>query len=261
MNSIFKIWLSAFLFCCLSGSTSYVEYEKGRSYFNDDFSPDQTDSIAKVRIKFNDTIPNDTLYICLSKSRPVAVYRDVLTDVCLDGQCRRISLKLYWTITGRYLGYALEKNQELTKKEHTTFSAPDYVLLHNLLGDSLSVLAYFTAGEIQPKQTKNIKTDGISGATPPDISGYTVPEAAYTTHTLWHLVYGESRDSISYHINNFINVALLDSLLKNLFHTTSNGPWVKSQPVQFLSGYFLKLFWNCFRKEIQKPLKVALNLH
>ena len=189
--------------------------DDGRSYFNEPFKLSQVDSVTKFFVNFNDTIPNDTLYFCFSKGAPVAVYRDILSGVCLDGECRPLRIKVYWTVTGRYLGYQLNDGQELTKKEHTPFKEAEYQLLHKLLNDSLSVLANFTLEEITPKRTPSVKTDGISGATPPNISSYIVPEAAYTTHTLWHLVYSETRDSIHLKMNSFITPGLLDSLLNS----------------------------------------------
>lgn len=188
--------------------------ETSRHYFNAPFILSSVDSIVKDYVAFDDTIPNDTLYICFSKGNPLAVYREITTGVCLDGECRPVHIRLYWTLTGRYLGYYLKK-QELTKKEHTPFTESEYNLLHSLLGDSLSVLANFTLEEIQPKKIQHIKTDGITGATPPNISGYIVPEAAFTTHTLWHLVYGETVDSLNLRIRSYLNYQILDSLLKS----------------------------------------------
>lgn len=225
--------------------------EGGRSYFNVPFRLSSVDSVAKFFVSFNDTIPNDTLYFCFSNGKPAAIYRDILSGVCLDGECRPLRIKVYWTITGRYLGYLLAPKQELTKKEHTTFTEAEYRLLHNLLSDSLSLLANYTLEEITPKKETNIKTDGISGATPPNISSYIVPEAAYTTHTLWHLVYSETRDSIGLKMKNFLSFRVLDSLLVSandydrlwaLNHLPSNMDYIQYIPrlMNVLEGNSIK---------------------
>lgn len=225
--------------------------EGGRSYFNEPFRLSSVDSVAKFFVSFNDTIPNDTLYFCFSNGEPAAIYRDILSGVCLDGECRPLWIKVYWTITGRYLGYLLAPKQELTKKEHTPFTEAEYRLLHNLLSDSLSLLANYTLEEITPKKETNIKTDGISGATPPNISSYIVPEAAYTTHTLWHLVYSETRDSIGLKMKNFLSFRVLDSLLVSandydrlwaLNHLPSNMDYIQYIPrlMNVLEGNSIK---------------------
>lgn len=186
-----------------------------RMFFNDHFRPTLICSIQKYPIRFNDTIPNDTLHICYSGAGlPIAAFRNILTGVCLDGECRIVKIRIYWTITGRYLGYSLATGQELTKREHVSFTEQEYARLHQLLGDSVSLLKYYTLREIQPVKA-NVTTDGISGATLPDLSGYIVPEAAYTSHTLWHLVYGDSRDSLQSLIYRTLSAPLVDSLLKS----------------------------------------------
>lgn len=186
-----------------------------RMYFMENFQYSSIQETQKVPFQFNDTIPDDTLHVCYSeKNLPVAVYRDIQSGVCLDGECRLVKIRLYWTLTGRYLGYFLKDGQELTKREHLAFSEKEYEMLHKILKDSLSVLRYYTLTEIQPQKTAKIKTDGISGATAPDLSGYIVPEAAYTSYTLWHLVYGDTRDSIISWSSKNVSVSLIDSLMK-----------------------------------------------
>jgi hypothetical protein len=154
--------LSLIIFFLLLVSGTRIP-ETERYYFDEPFKISSVDSVAKVFVNFNDTIPNDTLYFCFSKPNLMAVYREITTGVCLDGECRPVHIRLYWTITGRYLGFLLNK-QELTKKEHTSFTEVEYRLLHSLLSDSLSVLANFTLDEIQPKKEIKVKTDGITGA-------------------------------------------------------------------------------------------------
>lgn len=190
--------------------------KKDRMFFNEGFRPDLIQTIKKVVIHFHDTLPDDTLNIgYTANGLPCSIYRDVTTGVCLDGECRVVNIRIYWTITGRYLGYGLPDGQELTKREHVAFSEQEYKLFHKILNDSLSLLKYYTLQEIQPVKGTKMKTDGISGATTPNLSGYIVPDAAFTSLTVWHLVYGSTRDSIEQWTGQNISPSLLDSLMDN----------------------------------------------
>lgn len=185
--------------------------EKCRRYFNDNFDHPLVDHVEKVFFQFKDTIPNDTLYVCYSnKGLPLATYRDICTGVCDSGECKIVRIKIYWTITGRYLGYIVAPLDELTKKKHIPFCESDYRLLHHILSDSLSLLSRYS---LHGLSAQNV--DGISGATIPDLTKYIVPDAAYTSYTLWHLVYGTTRDSLNILNRQLVTVSLLDSLFKH----------------------------------------------
>lgn len=185
--------------------------EKCRIYFNDSFDQLLVDHVEKVFFQFIDTIPNDTLYVCYSnKGLPLATYRDVRTGVCDSGECKIVTIKIYWTITGRYLGYIVNPLDVLTKKKHIPFLESDYRLLHLILSDSISLLARYSLHGLY-----NQNVDGISGATIPDLTKYIVPDAVYTSYTLWNLVYGSTRDSLNILNRRLVTVPLLDSLFKH----------------------------------------------
>lgn len=235
------------LLLVLLGSSS--NNRNGRMFFCNGFLPEHIGRIDKVYIHFNDTLSNDTLYICFSRANlPVAVYREIHTGVCADGICKLINIRIYWTITGRYLGYVLPDEQELTKKKHVTFSGADYGILHNLLADSLSLLANYTLADILPKNTDTLTVDAVSGATVPDLTPYIVADAAYTSHTVWHLVYGSSRDSLNKVVQSFITISLLDSLInsKNAYDLlwAINNAAIIGQPTEKYIPYALQMLEN-----------------
>ena len=208
-----------------------------RMVFNTTFRPDKVEKISKVLINFNDTIPNDSLTIYYTGiNEPVAFSRDIHTAVCMDSLCRLVDITLFWEITGRYLGFKLPPGTELTKKKHVPFTEMDYNRLNEILSDSSSQLGFYTPAEIHPAKPVNVKTDGISGATIPDLEPWIVPEAAYTSYTLWHLAYGSTPDSIvAYTKKYFISNSLLNRLLesKDAFSQIRGLQWVVQANVPF----------------------------
>jgi len=191
--------------------------KKGRIFINSPFCPDTAAKTCKVLINFNDSIPDDTLTIYFSTtSQPEAFSRNIYTAVCIDSLCRPVDITLYWEMTGKYLGYSLPPGEELTKREHVPFSDSDYKRLSEILSDSTSQLGFYSPEEIHPEKQTVKKTDGITGATLPDLAPWIVPEAAYTSYTLWHLTYGATRDSImNYTKKHLLSNQLLTNILQN----------------------------------------------
>jgi len=193
--------------------------EKELSFFNDNFQPVQDVRIEKVCFLFPDSIPNDTLYFCYSKDDlPVFAYRNVKTKVCDDGLCKVIDVRLFWTITGRYLGYLLQPGRILTKVNHKPFVTEDYQLLHKLLSDSLSLLKNYGTTSFQNNDADYPEIDATTGATSLKLSDFTVHDAAYTTITLWHAVYSGTRDSIMTFVSKRTTPQMIDSLLSSKIH-------------------------------------------
>lgn len=191
--------------------------EKGRMFIDSPFRPVTATKTSKVLINFNDSIPDDTLTIYFSAtSQPDVFSRNIYTAVCIDTLCRPVDITLYWEMTGKYIGYSLPLGEELTKREHVPFTESDYKRLSEILSDSTSQLGFYSPEEIHPVKQAVKKTDGITGATLPDLSHWIVPEAAYTSYTLWHLTYGASRDSIiNYTKKHLLSNQLLTKLLQN----------------------------------------------
>ena len=213
----------------LSGNTRMEEGTQ--MVFNTSFRPDKIEKTTRVLINFNDTIPNDSLTIYYSDIKePVAFSRDIHTAVCMDSLCRLVDITLFWEITGKYLGFKLPPGTELTKKKHVPFTEMDYKRLNEILSDSTSQLGFYTPAEIHPAKPVNVKTDGISGATIPDLEPWIVPEAAYTSYTLWHLTYGSTPDSIvAFTKKHFITNSLLNKLLesKDAFSQMKGLQWIE----------------------------------
>jgi len=189
---------------------------KGRIFIDSPFRPDTAAKTSKVLINFNDSIPDDTLTIYFSAtSIPEAFSRNIYTAVCIDSLCRPVDITLYWEVTGKYIGYSLPPHEELTKREHVPFLERDYKRLNEILSDSTSQLGFYSPEEIHPSKEAVKKTDGITGATLPDLSPWIVPEAAYTSYTIWHLTYGATRDSImNYTKKHLLSNQLLTNILQ-----------------------------------------------
>ena len=199
-------------------------------FINSPFRPDKSSKISKIRINFSDSIPDDTLTIYYSATAyPEAVSRNIRTAVCIDSLCRLVDIRLFWEITGKFMGYSIPWGEELTKREHTPFSETDYKKLTEILSDSSSQLGFYTLSEIHPKKQSVNKVDGITGATAPDLSSWIVPQAAYTSYTLWHLTYGATRDSIMAYSKSHL---LSPQLLTNLLQT--NDPYTQMKALGWI---------------------------
>jgi hypothetical protein len=131
------------------------------------------------------------------KGIPVWFRRDFRKVVCLTGQCRIVHLWIFWDGTGNYLGIQEHPGEPLTKTDHTFFTAADYQKLQGILADSVSVLKHLKQEELIVKTEKHKgKVDAVSSATQPSLKEYLVRNAAYTCYTLWHTVYGSTRNEI-----------------------------------------------------------------
>ncbi|ODS82934.1 MAG: hypothetical protein ABS46_07670 [Cytophagaceae bacterium SCN 52-12] len=195
-------------------------YPGGISRFNKGFDPEAIVRRERHAVGFSDHVPDKSVTVCLDRAGlPVAVSRTVLTEVCKKGECLPVYLRLFWTVSGEYLGFAMEPGEVLTKYDHALFDTSDYDRLHALLNDPLSPLGNVQDTDIAPGTApadgQHAKADVTSGATKRDIAPYTVGGAAYTTFTLWHLVYGETRDSIPGVVRNYITPGLVLSFLKS----------------------------------------------
>jgi hypothetical protein len=149
------------LFFLLSGS---IRIEKDdRMFMRTSFSPERIEWTKKVLIQFKDSIPDDTLTIFYSNlEKPIGFCRNIHTAVCSDTVCRLVNVTIYWEITGKFLGYSVPGDEELTKKEHEPFLEIDYTRLGEILADSSSLLGLYSPEEITPVKTTIVKADGIT---------------------------------------------------------------------------------------------------
>jgi hypothetical protein len=196
----------------------------------------EADTLSRysVRIDFNDTIPGDTLRVYTNGKGLIHSYsREINTGVCIDGECRRLSMELYWTVTGRYYGFVLPEGEFLSKTEHVPFKDEDYKKLEEILGNPYSVLGNYAIDELITDGRTEV--DGITAATLAAVKQESVPDAVYTSYTLWHLVYGETQKKIRQYTRDHLTDELALLLLKS--QDFGDKLWTIENMGQ-------KLYWN-----------------
>ncbi len=191
-----KFWHILFLSVCI---VSFQHKEETIKRCNDtELMNNAVRSVPHV-IDIQDTIPNDTIFEFVNQNdQPVYYSRKIYTGVCIDGECRLVNMNLFWTITGRYLGFELPSGEFLSRTKHKPFLPNDYDRLHVLFADPLSPLAHYTIEELVPPvdSTTTKKADAVTSATIAAVLDYIVKGAVYTTYTLWHIIYGPTKREI-----------------------------------------------------------------
>jgi hypothetical protein len=162
-----------------------------------DFLGMKGDRYTHIYIDKNDSLSSQEI-IELRNEKGLALWfgRDFQKIVCLTGQCRKVHLWLFWDGCGNYLGFQEHPEDPLTKTDHAVFNSEDYLKLHQILSDSVSVLKDLKQEDLivrTEKDDKNPNIDAVSGATQLSLQEYLVRNAAYTCYTLWHTVYGNTR--------------------------------------------------------------------
>ena len=144
-----------------------------------------------------DSITADTVFQVWSKEGyPLHYYKKIRTSVCFDNKCRLLKCTLYWTVTGRYLGFELEKGEYLSKARHKPFKRKEYARLQAILSDPFSRLSGISYGELAPRPKEANGVDAVTSATAANILDEVVPGAAYTTYKMWHVVYGATQEEV-----------------------------------------------------------------
>lgn len=184
------VTIIALVFCTSFQNTGSI------SYFQTPTIMAETDTVVPYP-SMTDGV-RDTLYqVRSAKGLPLAYYKEIYTGVCFNGECRMLDIKLYWNITGRYLGFELPEGEFLSKSDHEPFSQKEYERLHALLADVLSPLGMYAYSELAPKQAaEETEVDGITAATSKDILEYVVEGAAFTTYTLRTIIYGPVQEQV-----------------------------------------------------------------
>lgn len=204
------------LFILLAGFQFRLDEKKlpeKRLFRSPSFDADSLTAFKK-QVTFNDTIAGDTL--CIYKTREGLVHscsREINTGVCIDGECRRLRMTLFWTVTGRYYGFVLPEGEFLSKTEHVPFKDEDYRRLQEILANPYSALGAYRMDELISGEEAGI--DGITAATLSAVKQESVPDAVYTTYTLWHLVYGETQKEIRKYTREYLTDELALQLLKS----------------------------------------------
>lgn len=145
-----------------------------------------------------DTIPNKKIKIYFDvEGDPIKYSRNIITGVCIDGECRLVTINLFWNVTGRYLGFELPNGEFLSKTEHDPFSTFEYDRLHEILSEDNSPLSSYSMEELVPEiDTSSNAVDATTSATIDAVLEHIVEGAVYTTYTLWHIVYGPTQNEV-----------------------------------------------------------------
>ncbi|MFY0652459.1 MAG: hypothetical protein JXQ96_10520 [Cyclobacteriaceae bacterium] len=149
-------------------------------------------------VEYKDSLSADPFYFVKTKDGlPLHYFKDIVTEVCFDSECRLLEVRVYWNITGRYLGFELPKGEFLSKHDHEPFVAEEYERLNDLLADPDLPLGNISFEKlIELPESEEESVDGVSGATSVEVSKMVVKGAAYTTYTLWNIVHGPTQDLV-----------------------------------------------------------------
>lgn len=198
-------------------------------YFQSSTISLEPDNTKAFSINFKDSIPSDTLFQIRSQEGiPISYYRKVNTGICFDNQCRLLDIKLFWNITGRYLGFELPEKEFLSKAEHEPFEEKEYERLHEILAHSESPLGKFAYNQLMVATVPNFAgVDAVSSATSPDVLQHVVEGAVYTTYMLWHTVYGNTQDEVKQLTLSLLTPELVLQILESL--DASDRMWVVNE--------------------------------
>lgn len=192
-------------------------------------------AVKSIHSAVRDSIASDTIFQVFSTDGyPLHYYKKITTSVCFDNKCRLLKCTLYWNITGRYLGFGLEKGEYLSKARHKPFKKAEYVRLNAILADPSSPLSSLSYGELAPRpKPANGKpeVDAVTSATARYILDDVVPGAAYTTYKMWHVVYGPSQDEVQKLTEQLLSPDLILKILD------SPDPGDKTWALNHIRGY------------------------
>ncbi len=151
-------------------------------------------NFKEVSVSVNDSIKGGSLLKRYSDGLLHSYARRIHSEVCMEKECRPLDVILYWSLTGRYLGFELPEGEFLSKTDHVKFQENDYQQIHKLLSDPISPLGNYSLNELVPVVNDDI--DAVSSATNLNVKDYIVDGAVYTTYVIWHLVHGICKDEI-----------------------------------------------------------------
>lgn len=194
---------------------------------------------------YADTLSGQYIYELKDENGyPLWFCRDIFKDVCITGECKMIDIWLFWDGVGNYLGIQLPEDEYLTRYDNTRFGPTDYVKLDIILHDRTSILRDLKQEEltIESGRKEYDAPDAISSATNPNLEDKMIDGAIYTCHTLWHTVYGPTRDKIIQIIDERINHEYIKLSLNH--HNPHYVLWA----MQMLSGNMA--YHNSFYKKI-----------
>lgn len=189
-------WIKGFLIG-LSLILYFYEKEEDIRYFQP-ATISIADSSRLITVSINDSLYRQEMPPKAGAAGiPLNYFMDLHTGVCYDNKCRPLKIRVYWNITGRYLGFELLDGEYLSKHDHEPFLPAEYEQLNRLLADPFLPLGKYSFEDLVSKTagTDN-SVDAVSGATAKDVLEYVVPGAAYTTHKLYHVVHGPVQQQV-----------------------------------------------------------------
>jgi hypothetical protein len=202
----------------IGGFLSSFSQETARKIFMqnptiaDSFNQTQTESL-----RYRDSLSSDNIYLRRSDTQiPLYYFKNVKSEVCFDNECRLLDIRVYWNITGRYLGFEIPKGEFLSKYDHEPFTEIEYRRLNELLANPSLPFGNMSFDELVAVSEKEAsEVDGVSGATSEKVSEIVVKGAAYTTFKLWNIVYGPTMDFVAHLTESQLNADLIDWILKS----------------------------------------------
>lgn len=289
MRNYFIIICLSFVYSQLAGQ---VIYNAGIEYFTE--STIHKEPVKKKRVYGEGTKSDSTFaelfQLIASDGSPISYFQNIDQEICFDGTCRKLNVDVFWNVTGRYLGFRLPHEEFLSKAEHKPFTADEYIRLHEILMDSISILGSMDINEIVSKKSVQFEVDGITRPTSTDILQSVVKGAVFTTYTMWNAVYGKMQLEVEKTSENALNDAFLLEILnskvlwdqiwglrklsmvkapskplkekvealilKKVYSTSMNA--ISSIPSEWLADTtFQRTIWDCFYK-IDYALKPKL---
>ncbi len=185
------------------------------------------DSIKNCRkafmFKTDDYAVANAIDVCSNAAQVPVGYETALNmAVCDDKLCANVVLKVCWDLAGNYVRFDTIAGKPLTKFDHKRFSDADYKKLDQILKDRNSMLRVLEKSDLVDKSIKLKATtvDAVSGATPATIKNAVVEGAVYSSHTLWHFVNGQIKDSIrAFTLRNYSEQIALQMMGSDNFET------------------------------------------
>ncbi|BDD10126.1 hypothetical protein FUAX_25580 [Fulvitalea axinellae] len=172
-------------------------------------------------LSLEDSVGNTVHLAFDSLDCPLYYYSEVFSAVCYSGECKPVYVNLYWDLLGNYMMYEMPEGKIMTKLDHVPFEVKDYEKLHRILGNELSILKDFSlkdlvGGPDEKSGDDLAKVDAVTGATVEKVKEEVIDGAAYSCHTIWHLVNGRIKSNIkSFTRDSVFSKKLLPYLVRN----------------------------------------------
>ncbi|MEM6804646.1 MAG: hypothetical protein AAF696_24815 [Bacteroidota bacterium] len=239
---------------------SWAEGERNIPLFfemGEDYTRVVQEAEAFVFASKDSNLEHQMLLLSDKTGNPLFFYSDIYTPVCIDNVCKPVQIEIYWNLLGEYVGFALEKEQPLTKFDHEEFESADYEKFHQLLLDEHSVLDRQSMDDLFDEGAKTepdkeqvvfngVEVDAVSEPTKKVIRESTVEGALYSCYTLWHLVHGEVRQKVKNYFARIYHVGIEQYLLASSYENYQLFALKKLEAQEYL--HFLPQILSIFEE-------------